>query len=63
MSELLGIEPMTLLVLIPLVCAVLLPVVGRWPNVREAVTLISSVFLVSVAWPFAFAVELSLIHI
>ncbi len=57
MSELLGVDPMTLLVLIPLVCAALLPIVGRWPNVREAVTLISSVLLVSVAWPFAFAVE------
>ena len=52
-----GEEQLVALVLIPLVCAALLPLFGRWPNIREGITLISSLLLVSVAWPLAFSVE------
>ena len=52
-----GVEQLYSLVGIPLLCAVLLPLARRWPNLREAITLCSSVALACVAWPFAFAVE------
>jgi multicomponent Na+:H+ antiporter subunit D len=56
-TSLSGEEQLMALVLIPLVCAALLPLFGRWPNIREGITLISSLLLVSVAWPLAFSVE------
>jgi len=52
-----GPEQLLALVAIPLLCAVLLSCLGRWPNLREAVTLLSALLLVCIAWPFAFAVE------
>ena len=55
-------EQLAALVAIPLVCALLLPLFSRWPNLRESITLLSSVALVSVAWPFAFAVEAGARH-
>ncbi|MEM7407896.1 MAG: monovalent cation/H+ antiporter subunit D family protein [Pseudomonadota bacterium] len=49
-------EPMAALVAIPLIVACLLPLAGRWPNLREGVTLVGALALLAVAWPLVFAV-------
>ena len=50
-----GQEQLIAMVAIPLLCALLVGVLGRWPNLREAVTLLSTLALASVTWPFALA--------
>jgi multicomponent Na+:H+ antiporter subunit D len=50
-----GQEQLIAMLAVPLVCALLVSVTGRWPNIREAITLASAVALACVTWPFAFA--------
>lgn len=38
---------LALLLIIPLIAAAIIPMVGRWPNIREAVTLIAGVLLLA----------------
>jgi multicomponent Na+:H+ antiporter subunit D len=48
-----GQEQLIALLAIPSLCALGVIVLGRWPNVREAVTILSSLALLVVAWPLA----------
>ena len=50
-----GQEQLILLLAIPTVASVLVALLGRSPNLREAATLVCSVALVIVAWPLALA--------
>lgn len=51
-----GQEQLIALLGIPLVCAVGVVLAGKHPNLREAITLVSSVALLIVAWPMALGV-------
>lgn len=50
-----GQEQLIALLLIPTVASFLVALLGRFPNLREAATLVSSVALVVVAWPVSLA--------
>ncbi len=50
-----GQEQLILMLGIPAFCAVLVSLLGRWPNIRECVTISSACALVGVVWPFALA--------
>ena len=50
-----GQEQLIALLLIPTVASFLVALLGRFPNLREAATLVSSVALMIVAWPVSLA--------